>query len=181
VATVVRPLRCEDRPLLLSWAAGLSAATIASRFGLPRRPEAVREDLEWIGRLDGLDQAALGAFAVPATGAAPSLVAVARFVRVPARPATTEIAVTVSAAWPGRGVGHLPAGRLADGARAAGYAALLAVLVGDGSAPLRLALGLGPCRRLDEESLLVDLRPRQPGPGGRATAAEGPGRGRLGA
>jgi hypothetical protein len=97
---VVRPVRPDDRELLLAGFERLGPESRYQRFLAPMA-ELSEANLAYVIDVDHHDHEALGAID-PATGGG---VGVARFIRCVDRPDTAEAAVTVIDDWQGRGVG----------------------------------------------------------------------------
>jgi RimJ/RimL family protein N-acetyltransferase len=90
-----------DRGQLASLFASLSPDARYMRFGTGMPPELPGRVLDILGAVDGHDHVGLlavhGGF----------VIAAGRFIRSKARPSTAEIALTVTDAWQGRGVGRV--------------------------------------------------------------------------
>jgi len=119
-ATVLlRAVARSDKDLLRCGFARLSARSRYLRFLSPKS-HLTDAELEELVSLDGVDRFALGARAILADGQEGEGLAVARFARLPDRPAAAEAAVTVIDEAQGKGLGTLLLQRLACAARERG-------------------------------------------------------------
>ena len=110
----VRPIRPDDKALLVAGLARMSQASRELRFLSPK-PRFTLRELRYLTEIDGVDHVAY----VALRGDAPrELMAVGRLVRNDERPATAEIAVAVGDCWQRRGVGTLLGDLLATAASA---------------------------------------------------------------
>jgi GNAT superfamily N-acetyltransferase len=131
---IVRPIRPDDKALLVGGLARLSPASRQKRFLGPRHRFTLSE-LRYLTEIDGVDHVAY----VALRGDAPrELVAVARMVRDAEDPAAAEIAVTVGDCWQRRGIGKLLGDLLATAARDRGIRWLTATMAADNVAAHRL-------------------------------------------
>jgi RimJ/RimL family protein N-acetyltransferase len=117
----VRPLRPDDRDSYLRGVDSLSPTTMALRFGRPK--SGLRDD-----EIDAfLDNGHHGREALAATTAnGRTIIGIARLAPAPGSPDTAEVAIVVTDAWQGRGVGHLLMADLKECAARAGYRRLYA-------------------------------------------------------
>jgi GNAT superfamily N-acetyltransferase len=131
---IVRPIRSEDKPLLVTGLARMSPASRQKRF-LGPKPRFTVAELRYLTEVDGVDHVAY----VALRGDAPrELAAVARLVRDPEHPERAEIAVAVGDCWQRRGVGRLLGDLLATAARDRGIRWLTATMAADNVAAHRL-------------------------------------------
>ena len=146
---LIRPIDATDK-LRLSVALGrLSQETIHRRF-LAAKPRLSAAELRYLTEIDGRHHIALVAVSPDDPDV---LIGVARSVRV--APATAEMAVIVTDAWQGVGLGGALAEALADAAGAGGIRRLAAVMAADNEPARRLMLRIA--RRLDaDDPQLVD-------------------------
>jgi GNAT superfamily N-acetyltransferase len=115
----VRVVQRTDRELLSRGFAGLSARSRYLRF-LSAKDTLSEHELDDLLSLDGRDRFALGAQRVLLDGAEGEGLGIARFARVPDRPALAEAAVTVTDAAQGKGLGRMLLTRLVAAARERG-------------------------------------------------------------
>ncbi|HTO95478.1 MAG TPA: GNAT family N-acetyltransferase [Myxococcales bacterium] len=108
---VLRPIRQEDGPLLQAGLLELSERTRYFRFHSPRK-ELSPEELSFLTEVDGESHFALAALKLPAQ----KLVAVGRWVRSKSEQGQAEIALVVTDALQGRGLGQLLLSRLREAA-----------------------------------------------------------------
>jgi GNAT superfamily N-acetyltransferase len=131
---IVRPIRSEDKALLVGGLARMSPASREKRFLGPKHRFTLAE-LRYLTEIDGVDHVAY----VALRGDAPKeLVAVARLVRDPEHPERAEIAVAVGDCLQRRGVGRLLGDVLATAARDRGIRWLTATMAADNIAAHRL-------------------------------------------
>jgi GNAT superfamily N-acetyltransferase len=123
---LVSRLTPADAPLVADAFARLSEESRRLRF-LGPKPRLSPAELRYLTEIDGHRHEALGAID-PDTGAG---VAIGRFVRIPERPGSAEVAITVADAWQRRGLGKLLLERLADRARAEGITSFTALVSSD--------------------------------------------------
>lgn len=141
----VRPIRPDDKPLLVEGLRRLSPESVYRRFLSPKRDFSATE-LRYLTEVDGWDHVALVAFHEDEPD---KLAAVARLVRLHHDPAAAEVAITVGDHLQGRGLGKLLALRLADLARERGIRRFEATILGDNRAAHRLMAAMA--KRLDVE------------------------------
>src|SRR6266550_461675 len=113
---VVRPIRSDDKPLLLDGFRRLSDESRLRRFMAPMR-ELSDEQLRYLTEIDYVDHFAWVALLAdrPTFG-----IGVGRYIRLDAEPGVAEVAITVVDEYQGRGLGTLLLGILAGTARIAG-------------------------------------------------------------
>ena len=151
-SVVIRPVRPEDRELLLAGFERLGPESRYQRFLAPMA-ELTDEIVTYLTNVDHHDHEALAAIDA-ATGEG---VGVARFIRCEDRPDTAEAAVTVIDDWQRRGVGTLLLDRLAERARAEGIAHFTALLLAENREMLELIETIGPVRVVDRQSGTVEI------------------------
>jgi GNAT superfamily N-acetyltransferase len=115
----LRVVQRADRELLLRGFDRLSPRSRYLRFLSPKNGLSDRE-LDDLLTLDGEDRFALGAQKLQPGGAEGEGLGIARFARLPARPAVAEAAVTVTDEAQGQGLGTILLARLAAAARERG-------------------------------------------------------------
>ena len=131
---LIRPIAADDKDKLTRGLRQLSEESIRKRF-LAAKPRFTAAELRYLTEVDGVNHIAL----VAVLERHPEqLVAVARCVRLPDRPATAEMAIVVGDPWQNQGLGRELATRLADAARAAGIRRFAATMLGDNDAIRRL-------------------------------------------
>jgi GNAT superfamily N-acetyltransferase len=131
---IIRPIRPDDKALLVGGLARMSPASREMRF-LGPKPRFTLAELRYLTEIDGVDHVAY----VALRGDAPrELVAVGRLVRDPNEPAAAEIAVAVGDCWQRRGVGTLLGDLLATAARDRDIRWLTATMAADNEAAHRL-------------------------------------------
>ena len=151
-SVVVRPVRPDDRELLLAGFERLGPESRYQRFLAPMA-ELTDDIVTYLTDVDHHDHEALAAIDA-ATGEG---VGVARFVRCASRPDTAEAAVTVIDDWQGRGVGTLLLDRLAERAREEGMARFTALLLAENREMLELLDAIGSVRVVDRQSGTVEI------------------------
>ncbi|MGI8513191.1 MAG: GNAT family N-acetyltransferase [Solirubrobacteraceae bacterium] len=124
---VIRPIRPDDKDLLVAGHAQLSAETIRRRFLMPK-PRLTSSDLRYLTEVDGHDHVALVAVDPEHPG---SIVGVARWVRLREAPDTAEFAIVVGDPYQRRGLGLLLARALVQAARERGIARFTATALSD--------------------------------------------------
>jgi RimJ/RimL family protein N-acetyltransferase len=149
---LIRPIEPGDKDRLVTGLSRLSDESIRKRF-LAAKPRFSRSELRYLTEVDGVNHIALVAVLADDPD---QLVAVARCVRLPDRPATAEMAIVVGDPWQGQGLGRELAQRLADAARAAGIRRFAATMLGDNEAARRLMRTFS--RRLEEGRVSGGLR-----------------------
>ena len=151
-SVVARPVRPEDRELLLAGFERLGPASRYQRFLAPMA-ELTDDIVTYLTEVDHHDHEALAAIDA-ATGEG---VGVARFVRSTERADTAEAAVTVIDDWQGRGVGTLLLDLLAERAREEGVVRFTALLLAENREMLELLETIGPVRVVDRQSGTVEI------------------------
>ena len=140
----IREIRPSDRELLEHSRGRFSDESMRRRFLAPK-PRLTNVELRYLTEVDGHDHYAL--VAVP-LDELDSIVAVARFVRLPEDPTTAEAAIIVADELQGHGLGKRLAHQLADAARDRGIRRFTASMLSDNKAALALLRTLGD--RLDQ-------------------------------
>jgi protein lysine acetyltransferase len=130
----IRPIAPGDKEKLVTGLRRLSDESIRKRF-LAAKPRFSSAELRYLTEVDGVNHIALVAVLEDDPN---TLVAVARCVRLPDRPATAEMAIVVGDPWQGQGLGRALATALGDAARAAGIRRFAATMLGDNEAARRL-------------------------------------------
>ena len=131
---LIRPIRSDDKPLLVHGLARLSEESRYKRFLAPK-PRFTAAELRYLTEIDGVDHVAY----IALRGDAPKeLIAVGRMVRSASYPRAAEIAVTVCDDWQRRGIGKLMGDHLAVAARDRGIRYLTATMAADNTAAHRL-------------------------------------------
>jgi RimJ/RimL family protein N-acetyltransferase len=141
---LIRPIEPGDKEKLANGLRQLSDESIRKRF-LAAKPRFTAAELRYLTEVDGINHIALVAVLADHPE---QLVAVARCVRLPDRPATAEMAIVVGDPWQMQGLGRELATRLADAALAAGIRRFAATMLGDNAAARRLMRTFS--RRLEE-------------------------------
>src|SRR3954468_2483275 len=131
---LIRPTEPGDKAKLVTGLRRLSEESIRKRF-LAAKPRFSSAELRYLTEVDGVNHIALVAVLEDDPD---TLVAVARCVRLPDRPATAEMAIVVGDPWQGQGLGRALATALGDAARAAGIRRFAATMLGDNEAARRL-------------------------------------------
>ena len=130
----IRPIAADDKDKLARGLRQLSDASIRKRF-LAAKPRFTGAELRYLTEVDGFNHIALVAVLADDPD---QLVAVARCVRLPDRPATAEMAIVVGDPWQGQGLGRALATVLADAALAVGIRRFAATMLGDNEPARRL-------------------------------------------
>jgi RimJ/RimL family protein N-acetyltransferase len=136
---LVRAIRPTDRQALAENFDHLSEETRYRRFLAPIK-RLTERDLAYLTDVDHRDHEAL--IALTAIG---EIVGVARYIRLDARPATAEVAVTVADDWQ-RGIGTMLLRRLAVRARANGVTCFLGICLSRNADMIGMLRHLGPER-----------------------------------
>src|SRR3954469_14468034 len=147
---LVRPLESEDRELLDAAVAKLSPQSRYLRFAAPK-PRLTKADLDHLLDLDHHDREALLAID-PSNGEG---IAIARYAPVPGAPHVVEVAVTVTDAWQGRGLGNALTRLLIERARAEGVVALRAVTLAENHRAFAM-LRRGGFRAVGRDGALIE-------------------------
>jgi GNAT superfamily N-acetyltransferase len=134
----VRPIAPGDKAALIRAFEHLSEESRYRRFLAPIR-HLTRHELAYFTELDHRDHEAL--IAVTPEG---EIVGVARYVRLDDRPEVAEVAVTVTDAWQGRGVGTALLERLARRARDNDVGSFLGICLADNADMQELLRELSP-------------------------------------
>jgi GNAT superfamily N-acetyltransferase len=151
---VVRPIRPDDKSLLVNGLARLSTASRQQRF-LGAKPRFTLAELRYLTEVDGVDHVAY----VALRGDAPrELVAVGRLVRDPQDPEQAEIAIVVGDPWQRRGVGTLLGDLLATAARDRGIRWMTATMASENTGAHRLFDHVSSQLRRHRENGVDELR-----------------------
>jgi GNAT superfamily N-acetyltransferase len=127
----LRPLEPGDRATVLEVFAGLGRRSRELRFMAPK-PHLTGADLRQLTTVDGHDHVAVAATVDGQT------VGIARFVRLPDRPDSADVAIAVVDAWQGVGVGTMLASALAECAVRLGVHRFTMAMSPDNEAAVRL-------------------------------------------
>ena len=143
-AVAVRPIRSDDADRLRESHARLSPESKYRRF-LSAKPELTVADARYLVDIDGCDH-----FALVATldDEAESIIAVARFVRLPEHPETAEFAIVVADAYQHQGLATELMKRLGGAAAQRGVKRFRATMLSDNLATRKLLeqVACGPLR-----------------------------------
>jgi GNAT superfamily N-acetyltransferase len=152
----IRAMRPDDREGLHEAFKRLSAASRYSRF---LRPMGDLSDdlLDYLTKIDGKDHVALVATKESLDLKDESGVAVGRFIRLPDRKRSAEVAITVADACQGRGLGTLMLRALADAARRVDVDTFVAEMLGDHRAIPRLVKAGAKVVGREPGAVLVEL------------------------
>ena len=131
---IVRPIRPDDKPLLVRGLSELSELSVHRRF-LSAKPRFSSAELRYLTEVDGHDHVA---FVVQRPGECYRLLGVARWVRLEEDSDTAEAAIVVADDWQGRGVGSVLAKALAEEARRQGVSRFTATILSDNRPAQRL-------------------------------------------
>jgi RimJ/RimL family protein N-acetyltransferase len=138
----VRPLLPTDREAVAAGFAGLSEQTRYRRF-LAGKPSLSGRDLvTLVDRVDQHDHVAV-ALVWPRTSCPDVLLGAARFIRVPGRPDTADVAVTIADEVQGRGAGRLLIAVLAELAAERGITRFTGTLLPTNVASARMLASVG--------------------------------------
>ena len=148
----VRPIAADDKDKLARGLRQLSDESIRKRF-LASKPRFTSTELRYLTEVDGRHHIALVAVLEDDPD---QLVAVARCVRLPDRPATAEMAIVVGDPWQNQGLGRALATALADAALAVGIRRFAATMLGDNEPARRLMRTFA--RRLEEGRISGGVR-----------------------
>jgi RimJ/RimL family protein N-acetyltransferase len=149
---LIRPIEPGDKERLVNGLRQLSEESIRRRF-LASKPRFSRAELRYLTEVDGVNHIALVAVLERNPD---QLVAVARCVRLPDRPATAEMAIVVGDPWQNQGLGRALATALADAALAVGIRRFAATMLGDNEPARRLMRTFA--RRLQEGQISGGVR-----------------------
>jgi protein lysine acetyltransferase len=149
---LVRPIAADDKAKLARGLRQLSDESIRKRF-LASKPRFTSAELRYLTEVDGLHHIALVAVLEDDPD---QLVAVARCVRLPDRPATAEMAIVVGDPWQNQGLGRALATALADAALAVGIRRFAATMLGDNEPARRLMRTFA--RRLEDGQISGGVR-----------------------
>jgi RimJ/RimL family protein N-acetyltransferase len=131
---LLRPIRPDDKELLVAGLGRLSERSVYQRFLSPK-PRLSQAELRYLTEVDMLDHYAL----VGVLARQPDLlVAVGRWVRDEQRPWEAEVAIVVADDLQGRGVGRQLGTALADGAIERGVRRFTATMLPENRAAHRL-------------------------------------------
>jgi GNAT superfamily N-acetyltransferase len=150
---LIRPIRREDKDVLLDGFGRLSPESRYRRFFSPMNELGGRE-VRYLTEVDHRTHEALVA-TDPSTGEG---YGVARFVRSSTDPRAAEVAVAVIDSWQGRGVGTALLDALAARAREEGVERFTASVLANNSAMLELLRGLGDTEVVDRADGVVELQ-----------------------
>jgi RimJ/RimL family protein N-acetyltransferase len=151
---VIRPIRPEDKALLVAGMEHLSERSAYQRFLVPKSTLSAAE-LRYLTEVDFVDHVALVATLVEEPDV---LVAVGRWVRNRDDPEIAEIAFVVADDLQHRGLGTALAAALADAARSRGVRRFVATMLPDNMAAHRLFALVAQNRELTREGTLHEMR-----------------------
>jgi RimJ/RimL family protein N-acetyltransferase len=137
----LRPVHPEDRDLLMEGFAALSEESRYHRFLTPM-PRLTDRQARYLTELDQVNHFAW-AIGVPDDGSGVRGVGIARYVRDRDDPATAEIAVAITDAYQGLGLGRLLVRALALVASTHGIERLVGTMLGANRPMVRIFEGLG--------------------------------------
>ncbi|MGE5407233.1 MAG: N-acetyltransferase family protein, partial [Syntrophothermus sp.] len=150
---LIRPIRQQDKALLLDGFRRLTPRSRYRRFFSPMKELGARE-VRYLTEVDHRVHEALVA-TDPSGGEG---LGVARFIRSDSDPRSAEVAVAVVDTWQGRGLGTALLEALAARAREEGVERFTASVLADNSPMLELLRGLGDTEVLDREGGVLELR-----------------------
>lgn len=150
---LIRPIRREDKAVLLDGFRRLTPESRYRRFFSPMKELGVRE-VRYLTEVDHRAHEALVA-TDPSGGEG---LGVARFIRSDADPRSAEVAVAVVDGWQGRGLGSALLEALAARAREERVERFTASVLADNSPMLELLRGLGDTEVIDREGGVVELQ-----------------------
>lgn len=165
----IRSIRPDDNERLRASHARLSPESRYRRF-LATKPQLSLADARYLVEIDGSDHFALVATVPELAGE--SIIAVARYVRLPDDPEAAEFAVVVGDEYQRQGLAGELMARLADAAACRGIRRFRATMLADNLAIHRVVAGLaaGPIKRQQQGSIsevdfeLAAARRREPVP-----------------
>jgi RimJ/RimL family protein N-acetyltransferase len=157
---VLRPVRPDDRELLVEGFAHLSQASRYQRFLAPMDTLS-GPMIDYLVDVDHHDHEAIAAID-PETGRG---IGVARFVRLQDRPDVAEAAVTVVDEWQGRGVGTQLLGALAARAREEGIGTFTAIVLASNREMLDVLEPVAHVHVVDRQTGTVQIEVDVPGAG----------------
>jgi GNAT superfamily N-acetyltransferase len=163
---VVRPIGPGDRETLAAGMRELSPESRYRRFLSPTE-ELSQAELSYLTEVDHHDHEALLA-EERGTGAG---IGVARFIRLE-DPQVAEIALAVTDAWQGRGVGTILLQRLTDRAREEGIARFSAEVLAENATMLHMVRELGSVQQTDSRHGAVQVEVELPEEGVAAVLAK---------
>ena len=131
---LIRPIRADDKALLVRGMASLSPRSARLRFLAPKNHLTVAE-LRYLTEVDHVDHYALVAVLADDPSA---MAGVGRWVRDAEHPERAEVAVVVGDCYQGQGLGTTLGIALADGARALGVGHFTATMLPENTAAQRL-------------------------------------------
>jgi protein lysine acetyltransferase len=153
----IRPIRPEDKAMLVRGMAELSPRSARLRFMAPKNHLTVAE-LRYLTEIDHVDHFALVAVF---TDDPRRLAGVGRWVRDAEHPDAAEVAVVVGDCLQGQGLGSALGEALADAARARGVARFTAIMLPENTAAQRLFARIAGrlCTRVSDGTyeLVADL------------------------
>jgi RimJ/RimL family protein N-acetyltransferase len=159
----LRQVRPGDAPALARAYANLSGESRYRRF-FSSAPELSETTLRDATEVDHVNHEAL--VAVPVLSS--EIVGECRFVRLPDRPDTADLAVTVVDAWQGRGVGSALLARLSERALEVGIEYFTAEVLAENRAVLAMLPSLGRVETESQGPVVSARTRRRPAEGGPA-------------
>jgi RimJ/RimL family protein N-acetyltransferase len=154
IDVLIRPIRPDDKALLVDGLAQLSRQSAYQRFLAPK-DALTPDELRYLTEVDFRDHVAYVAVRPEAPDV---LVAVGRWIRLRDNPEVAEIAFVVSDTLQRQGLGTLVAERLADAALERGVRRFVATMLPDNLAAHRLFARVAQEREIAVEGSLYEVR-----------------------
>jgi L-amino acid N-acyltransferase YncA len=134
----IRPLERSDRAAVATTFDGLSPMSRYLRFASPK-PRLSERELDQLVDINHHSREAFVALEPRTAGG----IGIARYVEMPEKPTTVEIAVAVVDQWQSQGVGSVLVARLVERARDEGYTTLRATLLSTNQRTINMLRKLG--------------------------------------
>jgi GNAT superfamily N-acetyltransferase len=151
-AIQIRPIRPQDKAALAEGFARLGDESRYRRFLAPRG-RLTSAELRYLTEVDHHDHEAL----VALDGVSGEGIGVARYVRLPDRPGTAEMAIAIADDRQGHGVGTQLAQALADRARAEGIDTFTAVILAANPSVMAVLRDVGTVHTVRRDAGTVEL------------------------